>query len=230
VVAAAYQEKPQSIHIITSNLYNAQKVYDLLTSLLGDQSCLFYPVDELLRANTIANNKEMLAQRLFVMSQLLTKKPFIMVTHTAGALKYLPNPTYIESLKLTFKLGESKPIQHIKKLLVAAGYQRVNKVDASLQFAVRGDIVDIASVNLPHPVRIEFFGEEIESIRYFDIATQTSFESIHQVEILPASDILFTPEERGVLENRVLTQLANDLKDVINQYDTTKKGECSCGA
>jgi len=69
VVASAYQQQPQSIHVVTSNLYNAQKVYDLLTSLVGDNHCLFYPVDELLRANTIANNKEMLAQRLFVMSQ-----------------------------------------------------------------------------------------------------------------------------------------------------------------
>ena len=224
VVAAAYQQQPQSIHVVTSNLYNAQKVYDLLTSLVGDNHCLFYPVDELLRANTIANNKEMLAQRLYVMSQLLTKKPFITVTHTAGMLKYLPNPTYVESLKLSFKLGETKTIQHIKKLLIASGYQRVNKVDASLQFAVRGDILDVASVNLPHPVRIEFFGEEIESIRYFDIATQTSFESIHQVEILPASDILFTPDERGSLEHKVLTQLSNDLKiigpDKFNNLET----------
>ena len=212
VVAAAYQKQPQSIHIVTSNLYNAQKVYDLLSTLVGESYCLFYPVDELLRANTIANNKEMLAQRLFVMSQLLTKKPFILITHTAGVLKYLPNPTYIESLKLSFKLGQSLPLTHIKKLLIAAGYQRMNKVEASLQFAIRGDILDISSVNLPHPVRIEFFGEEIESIRYFDIASQTSFESIHQVDILPASDILFTPEERGDLERKILTQLSADLK------------------
>ncbi|MFZ9704309.1 MAG: hypothetical protein ACO3BB_03485, partial [Bacilli bacterium] len=152
VVAAAYQQKPQSIHIVTSNLYNAQKVYDLLSSLIGEQHCLFYPVDELLRANTIANNKEMLAQRLFVMSQLLTKKPLVMVSHTAGIMQYLPNPQYVASLKLTLKLGETHHLAHLKKLLIAAGYQRVNKVDASLQFAIRGDILDIASVNQPHPV------------------------------------------------------------------------------
>ncbi len=214
VVASAYQKQPQSIHIVTSNLYNAQKVYDLLSTLVGESHCLFYPVDELLRANTIANNKEMLAQRLFVMSQLLTKKPFILITHTAGILKYLPNPAYIESLKLTFKLGQTTSLAHVKKLLVAAGYQRMNKVEASLQFAIRGDILDVSSVNLPHPVRIEFFGEEIESIRYFDIASQTSFETIHQVDILPASDILFTPEERGDLERKILTQLSADLKIV----------------
>jgi transcription-repair coupling factor (superfamily II helicase) len=214
VVAAAYKQTPQAINIVTSNLYNAQKVYDLLTSLLGESACLFYPVDELLRANTIANNKEMLTQRLYVMSQLMTKKPLILITHAAGVMKYLPNPQYFEQLKLLIKIGQSYQIDHLKKLLIAAGYQRVNKVDASLQFAIRGDILDISSVNLPHPVRIEFFGEEIESIRYFDLASQSSFESIHQAEILPASDILFTPEERSSLEKKVLSQLQIDQQHI----------------
>jgi transcription-repair coupling factor (superfamily II helicase) len=210
VVASAYQQQPQSVNIITTNLYNAQQVYDMLSSLVGETHCLFYPVDELLRANTIANNKEMLAQRLYVMSRLLNKEPIILITHAAGALRYLPNPQYFDSLKLHIKVGATIPLVHIKKLLIASGYQRVNKVDASLQFAIRGDILDISSVNLPHPVRIEFFGDEIESIRYFDLATQTSFESIHQIDILPASDILWSPEERQQLSASIFKQMQQD--------------------
>ena len=171
-VAAAYLEKPQSIHVITSNLYNAQKVYDLLTGFIGESHCLFYPVDELLRANTIANNKEMLAQRLYVMSQLLTPKPFILITHTAGVLKYLPNPQYIESLKLNLKPGENYPIQHLKKLLIAAGYQRVNKIDASLQFAIRGDILDIASVNLPHQSVLNSLAKKLKAFGILTLPTK----------------------------------------------------------
>jgi transcription-repair coupling factor (superfamily II helicase) len=210
VTAAVFQQQPQFIQIITTNLYNAQQVYDVLTSLVGETHCLFYPVDELLRANTIANNKEMLAQRLYVMSRLLGKKPVILITHAAGALRYVPNPEYFDKLKISIKIGMTIPLIHIKKLLTASGYQRVNKVDASLQFAIRGDILDVSSVNLPHPVRIEFFGDEIESIRYFDLANQTSFESLHQVEILPASDILWTPEERQEIPNKIHQQLHQD--------------------
>ena len=58
MVAAAYQQQPQSIHVVTSNLYNAQKVYDLLTSLIGETHCLFYPVDELLRATRLPTTKK----------------------------------------------------------------------------------------------------------------------------------------------------------------------------
>ena len=206
-----YQAEPQSINLVASNLYNAQKIYDLLISLIGDQVCLFYPVDELLRANTIANNKEMLAQRLFVMGELIKRKPMILITHAAGALRYVPSPQLFTSLALEFRIGKKFEIDNLKQNLIASGYQRVNKVDQSLQFAMRGDILDIASVNLPHPVRIEFYGDEIESIRYFDIATQTSFEAIQQCQVLPASEILFSREEFEQIENKILTRLNGDV-------------------
>jgi len=210
VVAAAFLKHKEPIKILTSNLYNAQKVYDLLSSLIGEESCLFYPVDELLTATTIAHSKEMLAQRLYVMGALLQPQPKILVTHAAAALRYIPQPAYFSVLKLALKVGEKIDPEKLKKTLTQSGYLRVNKIDQSLQFAMRGDILDVASVNLPHPVRIEFFGEEIESIRYFDIATQTSFESIHQCEILPATDILFTEQERQAATNKILKQLNED--------------------
>jgi transcription-repair coupling factor (superfamily II helicase) len=179
--------------------------------LVGDQVCLFYPVDELLRANTIANNKEMLAQRLYVMGELIKRKPMILITHTAGALRYVPSPQLFTSLSIPFKVGGVLNLDELKQSLSASGYQRVNKVDQSLQFAMRGDILDIASVNLPHPIRIEFFGNEIESIRYFDIATQTSFESVQQCQVLPASEILFSREEFSTIENKILKRLNDDV-------------------
>jgi len=181
-----------------------------LISLVGDQVCLFYPVDELLRANTIANNKEMLAQRLFVMGELIKRTPKILITHAAGALRYVPSPQLFTSLAIEFRIGKQLNLDNLKQTLSASGYQRVNKVDQSLQFAMRGDILDIASVNLPHPVRIEFYGNEIESIRYFDIATQTSFESITQCQVLPASEILFSREEFEKIEHNILFRLNQD--------------------
>jgi transcription-repair coupling factor (superfamily II helicase) len=113
-------------------------------------------------------------------------------------------------LAIEFRIGKQLDLDALKKTLSASGYQRVNKVDQSLQFAMRGDILDIASVNLPHPVRIEFYGSEIESIRYFDIATQTSFESITQCQVLPASEILFSREEFEKIENNILFRLNED--------------------
>ena len=205
--AAYFRDQQQPLNLVAANLYNAQKLYDLLITLVGETNVLFYPVDELLRANTLANNKEMLSQRLYVLSQLTLQKPCILITHTAGALRYVPSPHLIQRLSLTFRVGQTYALSHLREQLSEGGYQRVNKVDQSLQFAIRGDIVDIVSVNLPHPVRLEFFGDEIESIRYFDLPTQTSFESIQQCTIFPANDTLLTPDERQAMSKKISSQL-----------------------
>ena len=98
------------------------------------------------------------------------------------------------------------------KTLIENGYQRVNKIDQTLQFALRGDILDIYSVNAINPIRIEFFGDEIESIRYFDISSQNSIEEIESTTIVPASEVilndeeidhLFVKNERRALKRRV---------------------------
>ncbi len=210
LTASAYIKKAQPYALVTTNIYNAQRVYDLLASFLGEEACLFYPADELLRAESIAASKEMMAQRLYVMDQLLTGAPKILITHAAALMRYLPDPQYFLSQTLPFKVGNTYDLEKLKITLIRSGYSRVNKIDQSLQFALRGAIVDIASVNLPHPIRLEFFGDELESIRYFEIATQTSFEDVAEVTILPASDILFKEEEIDNLIRKVKFQLEAD--------------------
>jgi transcription-repair coupling factor (superfamily II helicase) len=79
-----------------------------------------------------------------------------------------------------------------------------------LQYAVRGAIIDIASVSEEHPIRLEFFGDELESLRYFDIATQTSFADVDAIRILPASDLIFTPEDLARLNELAHRQLEDD--------------------
>ena len=106
-----------------------------------------------------------------------------------------------------------------------------------MQFASRGDILDIFSVNYLRPIRIEFFGDEIESIRYFDIASQTSDESIDDITITPANDVLFTDEEIGRLEVALEQQahkdgalLSTDERDLLlsitkEDFERLKEGQ-----
>lgn len=210
MIATAFKAKPESYALVTTNLYNAQRLYDLLASFIGEDHCLFYPVDELLRSESLAASKEMLAQRLFVMDQMLHGKEKILITHAAATMRYLPDPVYFQELELHFQVGKAYTLQDIQWKLSQSGYFKVNKIDQSLEFAVRGDIVDIASVNLPHPIRLEFFGDVLESIRYFDLATQSSFEEIKKVTVLPASDLLFKENEIKSLKTKIEMQLEQD--------------------
>ena len=212
--------------LITSNLYKATKLYNQVKSLLPDSNVLLFPNDELIRAESLSESKEMVAQRIYVLNEILNNKPSIIITNIAGATRFLPNKETFSSKVTTFEVGKSYDLQAIRSKLARDGYSLVNKIDQSLQFAIRGDILDIYSVNLDNPIRIEFFGDEVESIRFFDLAHQTSIEKVNKVEILPASDILFTENELLNVEDRIFDVLEKEQKalsrvDFENLRDST---------
>ena len=89
--------------------------------------------------------------------------------------------------------------------MLDSGYYKTNKIDQSLQFASRGDIVDVFSLNYENPIRIEFFDDSVESIRFFDISTQTSVGNAEEVDVLPASLFLLTKEEKEKAESKLET-------------------------
>ena len=196
LIASNYKKKKGSYLLVTSNLYKAQKVYSALVSFLSKDDVLLFPCDELIRAEAIAQSKEMSAHRLYVLDEILKRKDVIVVANLASACRYLPEPELFKSRTFMLKKGQHYNLTDIRKQLINNGYYFVNKIDQSLQFAIRGDVLDIYSVNNDYPVRIEFFDDEIESIRYFDIAKQTSVDTSNEVTILPASDILFSEKDR----------------------------------
>ena len=128
LVAAKYLEKRQKIMIVTSNLYNSQRVYDLLTTLVSDDDCLFFPVDELLRTDLIAESKEMISQRLYVLNEMLTKDSYIVITHTSAFCKFLPSPQLFKENTISIKVGDTINLTQIKEMLLKLGYANVHKL------------------------------------------------------------------------------------------------------
>lgn len=205
--ASLFREKPGKYLIVSANLYNAQKVSDFIASLIGEDNVFLFPLDDMLRNETLTSSKELLAQRLYVLSKCLENKPRIVVTHTSALLTPLATVKEFINSSFTFKVGESYNLNEFKEKLVKAGYEKVNKIDQTLQFASRGDILDIYPVSLDKPIRIEFFGDEIESMHYFDVASQISKEELAEINFEPANDLLFTDDEvsrfKANLEKRI---------------------------
>lgn len=226
--SALFRKKPGKYAIITSNLYNAQNVYELLGSFIGDDNVLLFPNDDLLRAETITSSKELMAQRLFVMSEMRSAQTKILVAHVSALTRFLPSPVLFDSLSFQLRVGQHANLVELRNKLSKGGYTRVGKIDQSMQYASRGDILDIFTVNCLRPIRVEFFGDEIESIRYFDIATQTSDENIEEVEIAPANDVLFTDDEIARLEKSLEQQVIKDASMLTSEeketlFDVTKE-------
>ncbi len=204
--------------MICPNLYKAQKVYSYLSSLLPENKILLFPNDELIRADSISESKEMAANRIYVLDEILNKRADVVICNVASLTRFLPSVDSFKSHILNFKVGKSYNLEDIKKTLARSGYERVNKIDQSLQFAIRGDILDIYSVNYDDPIRVEFFDDEIESIRFFDIATQTSKTKIDSVTVLPANDFLFSEEEVKTASEKIFNRLEKD-KEVLSLGD-----------
>ena len=210
LTALNYFENNDKYLLITSNLYKAQEIYSLICSFIDEKDVLLFPADELIRAETLAQTKEMVAHRLFVLNELINNRGRIVIANIASATRYLPSPELFQENTIDLKVGEHYDIRDIKKRLIKAGYNLVSKIDQSLQFATRGDILDIFSVNYDKPIRIEFFDDEIESIRFFEISTQTSVKKLENVTILPASDIILSEDEVTKSHKKILDILEKD--------------------
>ena len=190
LIGSAFTKEPQKICIVAPNLYSAQQIYEQLINLVGEDNTLFYPQDEVIRFDQEAYSKEMVSQRLYVMEKALEDKPRILVTHAASVTRYLPPVEEFKKNIISLKKFGKIDIKEIVNKLTLQSFSRVNKIDGSLQFALRGDILDIYPVNLDNPIRIDMFDDEIDSIRIFDVADQLSKEEIESVDIFPASDLI----------------------------------------
>ena len=166
--------------------------------------------DELIRAENLSLSKEMAANRIYTLNEVINGNADIVITNLAAFTRYLPSKEVFLKSVLNFKVGDKIDLTETKKRLVKAGYSQVNKIDQSLQFASRGDILDIYSVNYDYPIRIELFDDEIESIRYFDIANQVSTDKLKEAIILPANDFLFSEEESLKASEILHAQLEKD--------------------
>ncbi len=234
LVAEAYLKEPDNYVIIASNLYSAQKLIATLSTFVEQKNILFYPQDDMLFTEVLGATQELEAQRVYTLYKAQsTKEKYIYVTNLAGALKPCLEQSYFQKMELVLKVGNALKMSELTAKLQEFGYQRVSNVEQSMQYAVRGDIVDFYSVNEDLPTRIEFFDEEIESIRDFNVSTQISAKVRQDVVLIRAKESkLFKTEEAeflGSLKNKLFQEkkelnlldqetLELNIKEKIEEY------------
>ncbi len=222
-----FNQRKRNMTLVASNLYSAQKTYEFLLNFFSEDEVIFFPSDELLRAEALSSSKELLSQRLYAMGKLLSNGKHILVTHPAALLRYLPKKEHFSQAIIKIKAGDKIDIGVLKQKLSELGYLKVNKIDQSLQFASRGDVLDVFSLSSQKPYRIEFFDDQIESIRTFDISTQLSVENISEAVIFPASDMCVNEEEREDLANKMSTALLRDCAELSEEASSILKENVS---
>ena len=199
-----FSKKP--ICILTYNEIQAKKIYEDL-KYFTDKVVLF-PKKEIVTYDYIAESKELPYERIEALNKLKSKKNLILVTTIEAAIQKLPSKELLYKNELKFKVGESYNLEEIKRKLIDLGYSRYELIEGRGQFSVRGGILDI-SIDENIGVRIEFWGDEIDSIRNFNIINQRSINTLEKTTIYPAHEY--------ILENDI-SKICKEIEEKYKDY------------
>ena len=181
-----FEKSNRNIIVLTSSLYEANKIYDNLSRFVLDS--YFFPMDDFLSSMIVATSPELKFKRLETLDKIMSIDKKIVVTNLMGYLKFLPSID--EHNYLEIKVNDVIKRDELVKKITDLGYKIDSLVTASGELAVRGFIVDVFPIEQMHPVRIEFDGNQIESIRYFDESTQLSFGNLNNIKIKAIEELI----------------------------------------
>ena len=184
---AIHEFTKRPICILTYNEIQAKKIYDDIKYFTDN--VVIFPKKEVVTYDYIAESKENLYERIEALNKIKSKKTLIVVTTIEAVMQKLPEKNTVYQNELKFKTGNSYKLDDIKRKLVDLGYVRCDLIEGIGQFSVRGDIVDI-SINEKTGIRLEFWGDEIDSIREFNIETQRSIKNKNEATIYPSNEYI----------------------------------------
>ncbi len=205
-----------SVLVVTDTLYEANNFFQ---SISKHEECLFFPMDDFLTSEAIAVSPELKVTRLETMNELVKNNNRIVVTNMMGYLRYLPTPDLYKKSDLKIKLGDTIDIHKLVNKLYDLGYTRESVVNKTGEIAVRGFVVDIFPINYKKPIRIEFWGDTVDSIRYFNIDSQMSLDNIKEINVFSYTEFLST--KSAPFEYRLQKNL-KDYTDVVGIVDYLK--------
>lgn len=213
-----YKEKNTSILIVTSTLFEANKLYDSISNYTD--STYLFPMDDFLTSEAIAISPDLMVNRLETINAMLGDSKKIVVTNLMGYLRFLPTKKLYKESILKVRLGDEFSPSSLSEQLMNIGYNRETIVTKTGEYAVRGFVVDVFPMGSNHPIRLEFFGDEIESIRYFDEDNQKSIESIKKIEIYPYSEFIVDNYSQGSdFKQKYLPQFSKSVSSIYDYLD-----------
>ncbi|MFQ6098874.1 MAG: CarD family transcriptional regulator, partial [Armatimonadota bacterium] len=197
LVAAAFLRTGRTCLVVT---YNHEQASRLVTDLQafasrgpdepGDVRLL--PATESVIYDGAAPEPHLRAERLDAVDRLLSGSPTLVVTTINAALQLMAPADAVRQHQFMIEVGDEVDRQDLLEHLIAAGYRRENLVDDMGQFSARGGVIDVFPPTRQHPVRMEFFGDQVESIRQFDLETQRSAMHLNSLTIGPAGEVPLT--------------------------------------
>jgi len=212
--ALASRAEAGFLTVVTHSTRVQSEVSSALRHLLGSDSVADFPAWETLPHERLSPQNDTLARRIETRHRLLNRDQRLKVIVTQVRALLQPVITMEDRHLLDLSVGIDAPLMEITSRLVEMAYRRVDLVERRGDFAVRGGLIDIFPATLEHPIRIDLFGDEIESIRPFSLSDQRSLkETLSQIQLLPCRELLITDRvreraERLAIEYPELSEIA----------------------
>jgi transcription-repair coupling factor (superfamily II helicase) len=194
IAALLHGDEPGQTLVVTATLDEAEAAAADLTTLLPQTAVLHFPEQEILPYDTKSPYKGIVGQQVEILHRLLGGEPCVVVTSAKGLKwKVLP-PSEIRDYTLGFRNGDTLDPDELARRLAAMGYYAVPRCESPGDLARKGGILDIFSVSYENPLRIELFGDTIESIRFFDATTQRSLRETDSALVPPCSPLILSDD------------------------------------
>ena len=201
--------------IVTYSDVRAQELYE--DYLFYDRNTFIFPAKDMIFFEADINGNQIERQRLKCIRRLVERRPMTMVTTWSALMTPIIDPQIIAGNVISISKRDTLDLRAISRQLVAIGYEKRDMVENPGEFSVRGGILDIYDLTEENPYRIELWGDDIDSIRSFDVESQRSILKLESITIYPATELILTADQL----NQGLAKISEEAKE----YSETLRGQ-----
>lgn len=227
------EEQVQSIIIVVHDKEHKELWERDLAFFWPNMKVLPFPITERVEFTTVARSLEGQGAQMRALSMLAWNRPVVVIATIEEATQYVVSPQYVISQSVHLEVSQSIERDELLEKLVKIGYERVDQVEQRGHFSVRGDIFDIFPVNSDDPIRMEFFGDEIDTMRHFSVDTQRSIETVDSYTVTPffltsddADSTLLSYAKDGLIIYDEPVRIQEALKKFLKEDATHRKQHC----
>ena len=208
-----YLKYNKGMLVVANSLYEATSLYSKLINYTD--RVLFFPMDDFITSEAIAVSPEFKSERIHTLNKLVVDNNYIVVTNLMGVLRYLPKKEIWKKHIIHLEKGSNIERDYLINQLFEMGYERESIVSETGKLGVRGYVLDVFSIGSDNPVRIEFWGDEVDSIKTFDAESQLSKDAISSIDIYPYSEFLLEDYPKEVVKKqKYLKHYAKDISSL----------------
>lgn len=213
-------------HVVGSDL-QLSILKELIQLIDSEITVLTFPNWDTVPYDRVSPKADIVGERIDTLTRLLEiqkkyEKNILVLTTTGSIVQRVPEQSFFENSVLLIQEGKILPFTDIQAFLIKNGYKATNTVMEAGEYAIRGGIVDLFPAGLKHPVRIDFFGDEIDSLKSFDEITQRTLSPIQTVTIKPIAEFSLTPESISLFRTRYRTLFDKQSDDYL--YESVSNG------